>query len=268
MIAFVKSLIVVALLAGIASTYMISEEPGRDVVPIRKPVVTAPFAAIEPDTAVPIGQASLSGNAPAGATVSIMNGAKLVRKTIAGSDKKWSVGLPLGAGEYALTAQAQTYKTMVELNVFDPNRPTILRPKTKQEAVSNQVVEGLADPGSEILVLRNGVPYQRVHSDTLGLWSCPVTLAKGTNILTAKSIRGHASVAAFFKGRTHIKPVQIKVQPMAEKTLIRGIASPGDRVVVFNREKAIGTATANQNGNWTFTYTGTRLGSVFHVTRS
>lgn len=263
---FVRTDIVKGLIAAGLATTIFAWPPAAADSTLAVGAKRTIFDAEEPVRGLPMNSVSLRGFAPKNAKVVISQGKSVVGTAEAGDNGRWLAYLAsLPPGEHRLSVTANAYKSDIEIITFDPNRPTILQPVTLGKMGPKAVVTGVAEPGSTLQVLLNGRQLGKVTANEMSLWSYETPTVVGTNVITARGLGGHVSIAGYRGIRTKIKPVLIKVQRLSGNLLVRGVATPFGQVRVSNKGRPVGVAQANANGQWTLTYKGRLLGAQFDV---
>jgi len=235
---------------------------------------------------------TISGESDPGSTIIIYDNGTEIGTTTADADGNWSFTpeSALDDGEHAISvkvidtennAGAQIPIATITIDTTLPDAAseiTIMagdEPISDGEATSitNPTLSGEAEPGSTVVIYDNGTEIGSVTVDENGNWSfTPETaLDDGEHAFTVEvtDAAGNTSPA------TSAGTITIDTTAPAaasEVTLsgddqslsdgastqdntptLSGEAEPGSTVVIYDNGEAIGTVTADENGNWSFT---------------
>lgn len=245
----------------------------------------------------------ISGTAEANSTVEVLlNGAAIGTATTDGTGN-WSfdyTGTPLGDGVKAFTAKATDVagNTSPASAVFNvtidtaaPTAPTITsfndNTGNTSDSITNDttlILTGTAEAGSTVTIFQNGTQIGTVTANATGNWlfdhtATSLTDATYAYTATATDKAGNTSVAsaAFNITVDTTPPAAPSVTAITDDTgtpadgitkdntlIISGTAEANSTVQVLLDGTAIGTATTDAAGNWSFDYTGTVIASGTH----
>ena len=117
-------------------------------------------------------------------------------------------------------------------------------------------VSGTGEPGQEVEVLVDGNVVGTATVDAQGNWSLDVTLEEGTREISATS-EGQTAGPVTVTAEEGATPAQVTITSPAEgDTLtegpneIAGTGEPGAEIEVFINGESAGTATVDDEGNW------------------
>jgi MYXO-CTERM domain-containing protein len=145
---------------------------------------------------------------------------------------------------------------------LDPNIPgeamlTIDSPADGATVDAMVTVSGTADAGATVEVFVDGTSVGTTTADANGAWSLDVTLEEGMHAITASSDNGAMAgpVTVTVEGEMNDNMVAIS-SPADGETLdsttftVSGTATPGLEVTLLLDGMEVGTATADENGDW------------------
>jgi nitrogen fixation protein len=136
------------------------------------------------------GGIQISGTAEAGSTL-MVNGAAV---SLDGSGQWTTSVTPVGQGALLVTAVAtdvagnsSSTSTTLTLDTIAPSVAITSTGGSVNQAV--QTISGTGEAGTTVMLFDNGSPLQlpTINVDQNGLWSATVTLASGSNLLTAQA---------------------------------------------------------------------------------
>jgi large repetitive protein len=159
---------------------------------------------------------------------------------------------------------------------------------TANDGITNDntlLISGTASASSLIEVRQNGVVIGTTTTDASGTWLfdyTATTLPDGAYAITAVAINGagnRSAVSAVFNARVDITaPAAPTVTAISDDTgiagdyltndnrlIISGTAEANSVVQLFRDSNALGTATVNAAGNWSFDYTAIPLATGTYV---
>ncbi|KDR59107.1 hypothetical protein APPUASWS_001105, partial [Arthrospira platensis str. Paraca] len=208
----------------------------------------------------------IEGTAEPGSTVEVFLDGNSIGTATADGDGNWTFtpATALAEGEFSFTASAtdaagntSDESTTVSLTV-DTSAPDA--PEITTSDITNGVIEGTAEPGSTVEVFLDGNSIGTATADGDGNWTfTPATaLAEGEFSFTASATDAAGNTSD--ESTTVSLTVDTSAPDAPEITtsditngVIEGTAEPGSTVEVFLDGNSIGTATADGDGNWTFT---------------
>ena len=235
---------------------------------------------------------TISGESDPGSTIIIYDNGTEIGTTTADADGNWSFTpeSALDDGEHAISvkvidtennAGAEIPIATITIDTTLPDAAseiTIMagdEPISDGEAtsVTNPTLSGEAEPGSTVVIYDNGTEIGTVTADADGNWSfTPATaLTDGEHAFTvdvtdAAGNTSPATSAGTITIDTSAPAVADNVTISAnDQTLadgastkdntptLSGEAEAGSTVVIYDNGEAIGTVTADENGNWSFT---------------
>jgi hypothetical protein len=161
---------------------------GTDVTKPEAPSIAAPSAAASacgPDLA-------LSGRAEAGSTVTVYEGIVPKEFAVAGPDGTWSMTIPgVSSGSHSYVAEATdaagnvselSAAIAVSVDATAPAAPTMA---VEAKEAASVVLGGVAQPGSEVAIARDGVRVASATADADGAYRVSVGVSAGSQVLTA-----------------------------------------------------------------------------------
>lgn len=199
----------------------------------------------------------ISGTAEPGSTVTVTFPGGATATTKADDKGSWSVPNPgLNPGD-KVTATAtddsgnkSPQAEGIVNDVTPPKQPVINGVKE-----SDSTVTGTAEPDSQVTVTFPDGTTATTTTDKDGNWSVPAnpSVKNGGDITaTAKDESGNTSTEAKEPIVDDLAPPAPSVNPITEGNPITGTAEPGSTVTVKDKDgNTIGTATTDDNGNWT-----------------
>jgi hypothetical protein len=249
------------------------------------PIAVAPtFTGPAAGTALMSGAlGALSGTAAPGIPVRIFDGDKLLGEAITGPDGKWSFNLPaLTAGGHNLLARAvypdgRTVDAAAPLKItVAPAEayPIFTAPAAGSTMRAGQpLLAGRAAPYSIVRVYDGETLIGETAANADGFWSLrPTTaLAPGAHSLTAVAylggdmppLRSQPLAIRVEAAPTITEPVAASLPPQfttpaagstvkSGQPLLRGSATPGSRIRIYDGATLLGEAVADADGVWSF----------------
>jgi hypothetical protein len=237
---------------------------------------------------------TLTGTAEANSFVTIYSGGSAVGTTKASSTGVWSyTNSALSAGTYTFTATATdlagnvspvSSSLAITIDTQVPAAPVLTGITPDSGIVGDGITNtstpalfGTAEANSTVTVYRGGSRLGTVTANSTGAWSyLNSTLSDGTYAftVTATDVAGNVSLASApynVTTLTKIATPQITgISPdtgasstdgvtQATNIALSGKASANNTVQLFQGNTSIGSTVSDNNGNWTFNYTGTTL---------
>ncbi|BET41992.1 Ig-like domain-containing protein [Atlantibacter hermannii] len=235
---------------------------------------------------------TVSGEAEAGSTVVIYDNGTEIGSVTADADGNWSFTpeTALDDGEHAFTVEVNdtagntSPATAAGTITIDTTAPAAASEVTLSgddqplaDGASTQdttpTISGEAEAGSIVVIYDNGVEIGTVTADADGNWSfTPATAlddgehAFTVNVTDAAGNTSPATAAGTITIDTTAPAAASEVtlsgddQPLADGAstqdttpTVSGEAEAGSIVVIYDNGEAIGTVTADENGNWSFT---------------
>ena len=235
---------------------------------------------------------TLSGEAEPGSTVVIYDNGTEIGSVTVDENGNWSFtpATTLDDGEHAFTVNVTdpagntspstsagtiTIDTTApaaasEVTLSGDNQPLVDGASTQD---NTPTLSGEAEPGSTVVIYDNGTEIGSVTADENGNWSfTPETAlddgehAFTVNVTDAAGNTSPATAAGTITIDTSAPAVADNVtisandQPLADGAstqdnmpTVSGEAEPGSTVVIYDNGTEIGTVTADENGNWSFT---------------
>ncbi len=231
----------------------------RDALGNASPAATTTIDAQAPAAPVidPSNGTQVTGTAEAGSLITITGPNGFSQTTTADATGNWSItpasALPNGARLTVTATDAvgnQSPPANVTVDATLPPRPTI-------EPSNGGELSGTAVPGATVqLTDGTGAVIGQAVADAQGNWTFtpPTTLANGTTVNATITVAGLSSAPA----STVIDSVAPNTPTIAASngTQLTGTAEAGATVILTGSGGiSIGQATADANGNWTFTPT-------------
>jgi uncharacterized surface protein with fasciclin (FAS1) repeats len=121
-------------------------------------------------------------------------------------------------------------------------------------------LSGTAGPGAQVIILVNGSPAGTATAGVDGRWSATLELPDGNYEVQAQVVDNVGTIIS------QTDPVQLAVgsggeanapelampeyDPVSGDYTFSGLANPGDNVAVISNGTTLGTATADEAGNW------------------
>jgi hypothetical protein len=229
---------------------------------------------------------ALTGSAVAGAKVSVYDGANLLGTTTAGTTGQWSYTLgQLTNGGHTLTATATTSAGVsaksaalaFTVDTIAPGAPGALADSAIVNGVvdaahntTTQALTGTAEAGATVTVYDGATKLGVATAGSTGQWSYTVgQLTDGSHSLTAAASDQAGNVGAASGALQFTVNTQTTTPPPPTSTTsphvddvtttsvkpqlaISGEAAAGSTVKVYDNGALVGTATANNSGDWSF----------------
>lgn len=215
------------------------------------------------------GQAvTLEGTGAPGATISVLHGAEQLGESVADTAGSWAVSLPaLDPGNYSLTIR-QTGQDGAQTTAPEPVAVTVLPPAPVITSPASDVtlafgsplpVAGSGLPGATVSVREGAETLSEGKVDADGEWSLEIpSLALGEHELSAVQTTADGAVSAVagpFTVFVSAPPLALLgAAPVAVRPgrTVQGTAPAGLDVLLFSGDEQLGTAQADEQGNWQF----------------
>ena len=212
----------------------------------------------------------VTGTAEPGATVVVTIDGVVVGTTTADASGNWSlpVTAALSEGEHSLIATAtddagNTAQDTVSFTIDTSTSVAISTPTDGQALQSLTQVTGTAEPGATVVVTIDGTVVGTTTADQDGNWTLTLDtpLDDGNYSLTATATDAAGNTAqatVTFTVDSHTSTAVTITAPLDGSTVtgvteLSGTAEPGATVVITIDGVVVGTTTADQDGNWSFT---------------
>jgi hypothetical protein len=232
----------------------------------------------------------LRGTAEAGATVAVALGGLVLGTTVA-DDGTWNLPTPaLSDGVYGVTATATDAAgnasvssppllMTIDTTIVPPATPALDAASDTGNSNSDQItgtttptLMGTAEPGSSVAILEGNIQLNLVSADAAGLWHSNPNLSEGTHAITAQATDSAGNTSEL-SGVLNVTidttvpsaPSAADLDPASDSgrfdsddytndpaPLLRGTADPDNMVEVFDGPTSLGTAVANNTGDWSF----------------
>ncbi|NJO78213.1 MAG: hypothetical protein HC827_06585 [Cyanobacteria bacterium RM1_2_2] len=237
---------------------------------------------------------TISGTAVANSSVEVFRNGSSIGTTTANAAGNWSLATTLPAdGAYALTAMATVtgsgispisaaYNVTLDSTIAVPLISAISSDSgSPTDRITNDatlILNGTAEANSTVQILRDGTPVGTTTTDSVGNWTFDYTsvpLANGTYTFTATATdaAGNSNTSdAFNVTIDRVAPVAPVITNISDDSatagdritndttlILNGTAEANSLIQVFQNGAAVGFATANSAGDWTFDYTSTTL---------
>jgi LPXTG-motif cell wall-anchored protein len=244
-----------------------------DSVAPAAPVVTAPADGSSTADATP----TITGTAEPNTTVTVtIDGAELGTAPVDALGN-WTLtpATPLGDGEHTVTATATdaagnesgpSAPVSFTVDTTGPAAPVITSPADGSTTNDDTPpITGTAEPGSIVTIVIDGTEVGAAETDESGDWTfqptTPLTEGDHTVTATATDDAGNTGPAASVDFTVDTTPPAAPVitSPADGSATddstppITGTAEPGSEVTVIVDGEPVGTTTADEDGNWTFT---------------
>lgn len=182
----------------------------------------------------------------------------------------------LAGGEPAATATVEGVESGdATIPVPNVGNPSINVPATPPQPGS-VTLSGTAVPGVQVVILVNGVAAAAATAGVDGNWSATVDLPAGEYTVHAQTvdnvggIAGESQRVVIVVGgeATTTTPVTINppvFDPISETYTITGTAVPGDTITIVSNGTAVGTAVADESGNYTVTVPADAAGDAIQL---
>ncbi len=226
-------------------------------------VIEAPASGDEVETSTPV----ISGFSEPGSTVVIVIDGQEAGTATAGADGAWTFTAPeLGGGAHTVVASSEddagnVGEATVNFTVALPGAEIeIKRPVDGDTANSRRpVVEGVTGPGVEVQISIDGGEPVTVTADGEGRFEYTIgyDLADGEHTVTARTNDG-AEDSVTFTVDPDVPTLSIDAPSGGQSvpTLtpeVEGTADPGQEVDIYVDGDKVGTVTADDEGNWSWT---------------
>ncbi len=214
----------------------------------------------------------VTGTAEPGATVVVTIDGTVVGTTTADQDGNWTLTLdaPLDDGNHSLTATAtdaagNTAQATVTFTVDSHTSAavTITAPLDGSTVTGVTELSGTAEPGATVVITIDGTVVGTTTADQDGNWTLTLDapLDDGNHSLTATATDAAGNTAqatVTFTVDSHTSTAVTITAPLDGSTVtgvteLSGTAEPGATVVITIDGVVVGTTTADQDGNWSFT---------------
>ncbi|MDO5692020.1 MAG: Ig-like domain-containing protein [Pseudomonadota bacterium] len=231
---------------------------------------SAPATATAPDTTAPAkpglavsGDGSaITGTAEPGSTVTVKDkDGNVVGTATAGTDGTYTItpATPLTNGEeLTATAKDAAGNESAPATATAPDTTAPAAPTDTAVSADGRTVTGKAEPGSTVTIKdQDGNPIGTATADENGNYSVPLSNPQTngqTVTATAQDAAGNTSPEASATAPDTTAPDKPTATVAADGTTVTGEAEPGSTVIIKDAAgKEIGTATADENGNYTAT---------------
>ena len=216
---------------------------------------------------------ALTGSADANATVTLTEGTTALGTTTANATGVWSFtpsGLAQGVqtvtasetnaagltGSASLTFTYDTVAPIVAIQLVHDTGGT-------NNITSNDALTGSADANATVTLTEGATVLGSTTANANGVWSfTPSGLSQGAQTVTASEtnaagLTGTASLTFTYDTVAPAAPVIVNDTSGANNTVtLAGTAAANSTVTIYDGQTALGAATTNASGNWTYT-TGT-----------
>ncbi|WP_119081077.1 Ig-like domain-containing protein [Chitinophaga alhagiae] len=224
------------------------------------------------------GKPGIKGTAQPNSTVTVYEDGAPVGATTADADGNWTF-VPdnnLADGPHELTATAKDAEgnesdasdaLLFSIDTELPAKPVMaLASGSSPVSNSQPSLSGTAEANSTVTIYTDGVETGTATADADGKWSfaLPAALADGPYVFTATATDAAGNVSAGPATLNIIIDTQAPAQPVAGLTegstpiknnepSLGGTAEPNSTVTIYVNGTLTGTATADADGNWTYT---------------
>ncbi len=215
----------------------------------------------------------IAGTSEPGQVVTIAIDGAVVGNTTADANGNWSFtpAVPLADGQHVIeasTADDVGNEIRVTLQItVDTEQPFVTISKPADGAVTGSTqpsISGQTEPGISVEVSIDGVVVGTTNADSNGSWtfvpSSPLAEGQHTVTVSATDDAGNTSapVSSTFTVDTTIPFVSITTPANNSSTnsatpTVTGVADPGAMVSISVDGVDVGMATADANGDWSFT---------------
>lgn len=226
----------------------------------------------------------LTGSATAGSTIQIYDGITQIGTVVAGANGIWTFPTAtLADGNHSFTAKmsdvagnvSASDPVNVRIDSIAPNTPTVTSFSPDSNIVgdgltnANQItLAGMAEAGSQVQVFDGKDLIGTVTATTAGTWSLTTAaLIDGSHAFSAKATDAAGNVSALSSTLTVTVDTRAPTSPYlqsfspdssvvgdkltnANQLTLKGTATAGVTIQVFDGAKQIATATADASGNW------------------
>ncbi|TWH21175.1 Ig-like domain-containing protein [Prauserella rugosa] len=244
-----------------------------DTEPPDPPVITSP----EDGSTIGNNTPEITGTGEPGATVTIRDGDTELGTATVDENGNWSFTpeSPLSDGDHTITATQEdaagnvsgpSEEVSFTVDTEAPDPPVITSPEDGSTIGNNTpVVEGRGEPGATVEVIVDGESVGEATVDDQGNWSFPLEepLSDGEHVIEAIQTdpAGNASEPAqsTVTVDTGAPDPPAITSPEGGSTIndntpeITGTGEPGATVTIRDGDTELGTATVDENGNWSFT---------------
>lgn len=255
-----------------------------------EPVMTGVTDDAEPVTGLVLSGSATNDNTPtiegfalAGSTIHIFDNGVQIGSVVADANGAWTFtpGTPLADGTHDFTATATNIKGesaassvyTVTIDTVAPDAPELdllqdnagkLTGVIVNGALTDETLPGIhgkGEPGGKVTIFDNGVQIAQVTVDGNGEWTFTPSqpLADGTHTITLIQTDAAGNISSTTTSPTftvdHTPPAAAVIDNVSlDGTTVTGTAEAGAIVTVTDGNNVqLGTATADNNGNFTLT---------------
>lgn len=169
---------------------------------------------------------------------------------------------------------------VVRKDATAPMNTTITGPTTGTVTTNNTPpISGTAEPGATVTIFVNGNEVGSAVANSMGVWTFtpPTPIADGTFVVSVSARdqagnEGPVTTGPTFTIDSIAPTAPVIITPAANAQLdvdraasVTGVAEPGSTVTVFIDGRAVGMATADENGRFSVEIDPSRLGQGPHV---
>jgi len=209
------------------------------------------------------GPVTVTGSAEANAVIQVFVNGVALGSAQANANGEWSIEVPAETdGIYDIRARTtdtanNVAEDEVRFTIKSPSVVTIDQPLDGATLVSGDIaVTGTATPGEVVTISLDGTVVGTATADTNGDWTLSLTdVSEGPHTIVATGEDGgtdtvNVTVALNAPVVTITSPAN--GDTVGGTTTVTGTAGPGVDVDVYVDDVLVGTATADENGDWTF----------------
>ena len=212
-------------------------------------------------------ETTIRGMANPGESVEVFVDGVSVGTVTADDDGNWSIDVTLEEGERSITATGEGGRTA------GPNVVEVIADLVEEVAITSPtdgqtlddttfVITGTATANATVEVYIDGELVGTTTSDADGNWSIEVTTSNGPHTIEA-TVGGATSntVDVVVDDGTNTGGVFVSIESPSDGEVVSptptfsGKATPGAVVEIFVDGVSVGTVTADEQGDWTFTVT-------------
>ncbi|UYQ92130.1 Ig-like domain-containing protein [Chitinophaga horti] len=232
------------------------------------------------NTPVKTAQPTITGTGEANSKIHIYINGEVVDSLMADANGKWSYtpAKPLTDGDHTLTTTAtdaagnkSAASTAVKITVDtkQPEQPTTTLASGKNPLNSKlPSLSGKAEPNSKVDIYIDGKKVTTVTVDANGKWEYVFTspLAEGEHQISTTATDAAGNTSASSDVLKLVIDTEVPVTPAApaqqdannghtnkKQPVFNGKSEPGAIITIYINDVVVGTAPADENGNWQYT---------------
>ncbi len=273
---------------GVANTVSSADLAALDAIGWNRSGATPPAPATPPTIKIALttdtgisstdhvtSRAGLTGTAPAGAIITLMDGAVKLGTATTNAAGTWSFAPALSVqGIHTIQASATVAGatgTATLAIVYDTVAPVVTLSMPHDTGVSatdritsNPTIGGNVDPGAVVTLMKGATLLGTVTADGTGAWSfTPTGLSQGASTIVATVTDQAGNIGSATIGLTldTVAPAVTLTRASATTAALKGTTEASRTVTITEAGRTLGSAVANSAGAWVFTPTGLAPGA-------